>query len=139
MRQKGGAVFQAWMTEAQQAAMAAAFEGFGEEADAVTKAVNALGQTAMHLGMLGMQDKLGVALLQATPFLKMFGTVQLALEALDQAVVAKRIAAERGDTPHLRGKARNLRWYVRNVLPFAVAYAKVVQASDDTALDPEAV
>jgi alkylation response protein AidB-like acyl-CoA dehydrogenase len=139
MRQRGGAVFQGWMTEAQQTCMAAAFDGFGEEADAVTKAVNALGQTAMHLGMLGMQDRLGTALLQATPFLQMFGTVQLALEALDQAVAARRVIAERGPTKHLEGKARNLRWYVRNALPFAVAYAKVIQASDETALEEGAL
>ncbi len=136
LRQKGGAVFQAWMQEALAACMAAAFEGFGEEAEAVQKSVNALGQTAMTLGMLGMQDKLGAALLQATPFLKMFGTVQLALEALDQAVVAKRIIAERGETPHLRGKALNLKWYVRNVLPIATAYGKIIQGADETALDP---
>jgi hypothetical protein len=77
-----------------------------------------------------------LALVQAYPYLRLFGTVQLGVEALIQARVAARVIAEKGSTPHLAGKAANLRFYVRNLLPGATALAKAIQASDDSCLDP---
>ena len=65
----------------------------------------------------------------------LFGTIHLALEALQQARVAKRVIAERGETPHLKGKALNLRFFVANLLPQSIALAKAIQSSDDSCLD----
>lgn len=136
MRMKGGALFMEWMQDVQQDLTAATFEGFGEQADAVNKALNQLGQTAMHLGALGMQGKLDSAMLNAYPFLNMMGNVALAVEAVHQARVAKKLIAERGETPHLAGKLLNLDYYVRCVLPMATALGKSIQAGDSTPLDP---
>jgi hypothetical protein len=66
----------------------------------------------------------------------MMGTVALAVEAVAQARIAKKLIAERGETPHLVGKQLNLDWYVRNVLPHATAIGKAIQAGDETPLDP---
>jgi len=135
LRMKGGALFMEWMADAQNECKLAKEAGFAAEADAVEKAVMQLAQTSMHLGGLGAQGRLDLALAQAYPYLKLFGTIVLAVEALVQARVAARVIAERGETPHLVGKALNLKFYVRNLLPMAVAYAKAVQTSDDSALD----
>ncbi|MGB1274575.1 MAG: acyl-CoA dehydrogenase C-terminal domain-containing protein, partial [Nannocystaceae bacterium] len=69
------------------------------------------------------------------PFLRMFGYVLLAIEAADQAVVAKRISEERGETPELRAKLLGLDFYVKTILPQAIALAKSIQSSDATCLD----
>jgi hypothetical protein len=66
----------------------------------------------------------------------MFGTVLLGMEALEQAVVARRLAGERGDSPLYTGKLRNLEFYVTSLLPHAVALGKSIQSGDESCLDP---
>ncbi|MFT7519324.1 MAG: alkylation response protein AidB-like acyl-CoA dehydrogenase [Kiritimatiellia bacterium] len=135
LRMKGGALFMGWLQDAQKT-VAAASGDFSEEATAIGKALGHLGATAMHLGALGEQGKIEVVMAHATPFLNMMGHVCLALEALDQAVVAKRLIAERGENSHLAGKLLNVRYFTRNMLPNAIAAGKAIQSADDTCLDP---
>ena len=90
----------------------------------------------MHLAQVGMTSGIDSAMLQAVPFQRMLGTAVLALEALDQAAVAHRLIAANGETPHLAGKLLNLRFYVHNILPTAVALGKGIQSSDESCLDP---
>lgn len=136
MRIGSGALFMEWMQDVQKLLAKASKEGFESEADAIGKAVNALAASAMHLGGLGMQRRLDAAMVQAVPFLRTFGTIALAVEAVVQARVAQRLIAERGETELLVGKLLNLRFYVRNILPSAVATAKAIQTADETCLDP---
>jgi hypothetical protein len=89
----------------------------------------------MFLGELGSQGKIDHAMLHATPFLRMMGTVVLALESLDQARAAQAAIASSSATPLLRGKLANLRFYVHNVLPSATALGKGIQSDDGAALD----
>jgi len=135
LRMKGGALFTEWMQDAQQELKQAAQAGFADEAQAIGKTIEALGGAAMHLGGLAAQGALAPAMLQATPFLRMFGTVQLALECLQQATVAQRVISERGSSQHLAGKALNLRFYVHNILPQAIALGKAIRSNDDSCLD----
>jgi hypothetical protein len=123
-----------WMKDAMTECALGREDGFGDAAEQIEKAVNAVGASAMHIGALGGQGQLKTALVAATPFLRMLGTVQLALEAVTQARVAKRVIAERGSTPHLESKALNLAFYVAHVLPNAVALSKTVRSSDDSCL-----
>jgi alkylation response protein AidB-like acyl-CoA dehydrogenase len=136
LRIGNGALFMEWMNDANSECRLAKEAGFAAEAEAVEKAVGQLAQTTMHLGGLGAQGRLDLALVQAYPYLRMFGTVQLGVEALIQARVAARVIAASGSTPHLAGKALNLKFYVRNLLPAATALAKSIQGSDDSCLDP---
>lgn len=135
LRMKGGALFMAWMAEVQQDLAMAAFEGFGEQGEAINKSLNQVGSAAMHLGGLGMQGKLDGAMLMSLPFLNAMGNVVLAVEAMEQARVAKRLIAERGETPHLVGKLIILDYYVKNILPAATALCKQIQSGDESALD----
>ena len=134
LRQKGGMLLMQWIQD-NLASCAQHKEAFPTEVAALEKAINHVGQTAMHLGGLGAQGQLEATLLQATPFLEMFGTVELGLEALDQAVVAKRCIEERGESTFLKGKLLNLSFYTANLLPKAVALGKGIQNNDQSAMD----
>jgi hypothetical protein len=135
MRMKGGMVFMSWMQDGLAACEAARGEGLAAEAGAIDKALQQVGATAMFLGELGGQGKIDHAMLHATPFLRMMGTVVLALESLDQARAAKAAIAASSETPLLRGKLANIRFYVHNILPAATALGKGIQSDDGAALD----
>jgi alkylation response protein AidB-like acyl-CoA dehydrogenase len=135
MRAQGGALFMSWMTEAQSELAEAAKEGFGPQTEAIGKAVGQLGACAMHLGKLAGAGNIDGAFIHAVPLLQVFGTVLLALEALDQARVAKRLIAERGESPRLKAKLLGLDFYVAHLLPVATARAKTVQSGDESCLD----
>jgi len=135
MRMKGGALFMDWMQDANQEVGKAVEAGFAAEAEAVGKSIQALGAAAMHLAGVGGTGNVDGAMLQATPFQRMFGTVQLAIECLQQARIAKDVIAERGSTPHLASKALNLRFYVNHILPQAVALGKTIRSGDESCLD----
>ena len=136
MRMKGGQLFMEWLADARKDCAAAKAEGFETEAAQLEKAVGQVAATSMFLGQLGVTGKLEGAMLQATPFQEMMGTVHLGLEALDQARVAKKVIARDGESVFLKGKLANLTFYVHNVLPRAVALAKSIQTGDDTCLEP---
>ncbi len=136
MRAKNGGVFMAWMQEVQADLKAATDEGFDRQAAAVGKAVMQLGAAAMHLSKVAAAGGLEAAFYMAVPFQSAFGLVAMAVEAVDQARIAKRLLAERGESPLLAGKLLNLDFYVAHILPGAVAHAKTVQSGDKSALDP---
>jgi alkylation response protein AidB-like acyl-CoA dehydrogenase len=136
MRINSGALFMEWMADAQKELQEAGKEGFGAQAGAINRAIGQLGASAMHLGKLAGDRKIDVAFLQAVPFLKTFGCTLLAMEALDQARVAKKLIAAHGqERPLWVRKIAGLDFYVNHILPLAVAWAKTVQSGDESALD----
>ncbi len=136
MRINGGALFMEWMADAQVLLQESGKEGFGAQAGAIQRAIGQLGASAMHLGKLAGDRKINTAFLQAVPFLKTFGYVLLAMEALDQARVAKKLIAENGEEkPLWIRKVAGLDFYVNHLLPQAVAWAKTVQSNDESPLD----
>ncbi|MEM7154783.1 MAG: acyl-CoA dehydrogenase [Myxococcota bacterium] len=137
MRVDSGALFMEWMADAQAVLQAAGKEGFGDQCGAINRCIGQLGASAMHLGKLASDREIDTAFLQAVPFLKTFGYTLLAMEALDQARVAKKLIAEHGDKPLWRRKVLGLDFYVNHLLPQAVAWAKVVQSGDVSALDEQ--
>jgi hypothetical protein len=136
LRQGGGALFIEWMNAANETLEQAAAAGFTQPAEQLGKAVQSLAGSAMHIAGLGTARKVDAAMLQATPFLRMFGVVLLGMEALEQATVARRLAGERGDSPLLTGKQRNLEFYISSLLPQAIALGKGIQSGDESCLDP---
>jgi len=140
MRQGSGKLFMLWLDECNRELEAArATTVMNDEVSMIEKARDQLGQTAMHLGALGMQGNLRGAMLQGAPFLTMFGTVVLALHALWQARVAHEALSAGGpsedDARFYRGKLANLKFYARNVLPRATAIGKAIQNGDETCLE----
>ena len=142
MRAQGGMVFMMWMQTAQKDIAAAKSTGqLDAEADATNKAVGFLGAAAMHLGKLGSEGNLEGAMLQATPFLNLFGTVVLAVHTLDQATIAiqalKGDSVSESDRKFYKGKVLNAKWYAANNLPAAVAMSKAIQAGEYACMDPD--
>lgn len=136
MRINGGALFMEWMADAQMVLQEAGKEGFGAQAGAIQRAIGQLGASAMHLGKLAGDRKVDTAFLQAVPFLKTFGYTVLAMEALDQARVAKKLIAKHGEErPLWVRKVAGLDFYVNHLLPQGVAWAKTVQSGDESPLD----
>jgi hypothetical protein len=135
MRMKGGALFMEWMQDANTEVSKGGDAGFTDEAAAIGKAIQALGAAAMHIAGVGGTGNVDGAMLQATPFLRMFGVVQLALECLQQARVAKGLIDQGNTSSHLAGKALNLKFYVSNLLPQAVGLGKTIRSGDESCLD----
>jgi hypothetical protein len=135
MRMKGGAVFMTWMQDAMAAAAKGREAGFDAEAGAIEKAIQQVGATAMHLSGLGMQGNLQRAMLNASPFLRQMGLVVLAVESLEQAVVAKGVIASGSENKSAATKVFNLRFYVHNVLPEATAIGRGIASDDGAALE----
>jgi len=135
MQIQGGALFMQWMQEAQQEVAVGTEAGFANEAAALGKSIQQVGGAAMHLAGIAMQGNIEGAMQHATPFLHMFGTVLLGMEALAQAVTATRLIAEQGESDFLAGKLLNLKYYVGNILPQAVALGKGIQSNDASCLD----
>jgi len=135
MRIQGGALFMQWMQEAQEEIAAGTEAGFAEEAAILGKSIQSVGGAAMHLGGVAMQGSIEAAMQHATPFQRMFGTVLLGMEALHQAVAAKRLIDAQGESDFLAGKLLNLKFYVSNILPQAIALGKGIQSNDVSCLD----
>ena len=111
--------------------------GFTAEADQINKAMQNVAAAAMHIAGVAQSKNIDAAMLWAVTFQRAMGMVVLALECLDQAVAAKGVAAERGESAFLKGKVSNLRFFVAHLLPHAVADAKAIQSGDSSPLDEE--
>ena len=75
------------------------------------------------------------AMLYATPFQYMMGHACLAIEALEQAAIAK-AKIDAGETsPHMRGKLLNLDFFVATFLPEVIARSKSIQTGDESCMD----
>ncbi len=135
MRAQRGMVFMKWLAEANKdIARAKACAATASLAEEVEKSVAQLGATAMHLSQLA-QANLEGAMVQATPFLNLFGGVVLGVHALEQAVIAQEALDAGSKDPFYAGKLLNARYYVANHLPHAVSLAKSIQAGDTSCLD----
>jgi len=137
MRQGQGVLFMQWLQETNELLSKARDAGLGDAAGAFEKCRDALGAAAMSLAGTARKDIDG-AMVNATPFLNMFGVVELGLHALRQAITAK-AALDAGcsdsDVAFYKGKLLNLSFYVANSLPRAVALSKSIRAADASCMD----
>ena len=138
MRAQNGMVFMNWMNQTNAEIAAAKATGqFDDQCAAVQKAAGFLGAAAMHLGKLGMEGDVEGAMLQATPFMELFGIVVLGVHALEQARVGhERSKVNEADADFYRGKELNLKWYCATRLPKAIALSKAIQNGDESCMDP---
>ena len=134
LRMKGGMLLMEWIQDAQK--LCKDNEGsFPEACAAISKAVGHVGATAMHLGAVAAKGNLAGAMLYATPFQYMMGHACLAIEALEQAAIAK-AKIDAGETsPHMRGKLLNLDFFVATFLPEVIARSKSIQTGDESCMD----
>jgi alkylation response protein AidB-like acyl-CoA dehydrogenase len=139
MRSKGGMVFMAWMAETSAVLDQAKLTGkLDEVVGAMESARDALAGCAMHLGGLGMAGNTKGAMLQATPFLNMFGHVVLGREAVEQARIAvEKLESDLSDSErtYYKGKILNARFYASNVLPMVAAIGAGITSGDESCMD----
>lgn len=150
MRMKDGALFMTWLMDVN--AFVEAHKNHPRLAalvEQVDKGKNTLGDVAMSLGALGKED-INVALQGATPFLEMFGHVEVARLLTHQALIAdeklQALLSETGasledlvksneEARFLDAKIKTAQFFAANTLPHAVALAKSIKAGDRSALD----
>lgn len=149
MRMKGGAIFMGYLQDL--GAFVAANKGREEVAEvieALEGAQGALGQTAMWLSQTAPQD-IRLALLQATPYLEIFGDVMVGHLLAQQAVIAadalkekvgtvkptveQRLADE--DVKFYAGKIDVAEFFSAEVLRLVRSKAKVLASGTRSALD----
>lgn len=139
MRSKGGMIFMAWMAETSQVLDQAKETGkLNDVVSAMEKARDELASCAMHLGGLGMAGDAKGAMLQATPFLNMFGHVVLGREAVEQARIAvEKLEGDLSDTEKTfyKGKILNAQFYAHNVLPTVAALGAGITSGDNSCMD----
>lgn len=149
MRMKGGALFMGYLQDL--GGFIAKNKGNEDVADvleALEGAQGALGQTAMWLSQTAPQD-IKLALLQATPYLEIFGDVMVGQMLAEQAVIAaEALKAKIGSTKptveqcenddDLRfyyGKIEMARFFAAEVLRLVRSKAKAMTAGNRSALD----
>jgi hypothetical protein len=146
MRHKNGAAFMTWLGKVND--FVNAHKEHPRLADiigALEKGKNSLADAAMTLGGQAGTN-IETALHSATPFLELFGHVEVARLLVEQAVLADAKLAELGpdvdpqldESPDARfydGKVKTARFFASTVLPHATALAKSIKTADRSALD----
>lgn len=140
----GGILLMRYMQEINEILEAArARPGLSGEIGDVEKARDLLGATTFQLAGFGAAGDRAYPVLQATPYLNLFGTVVLAMELLKQATVADRALEAGGasladaDARFYRDKVRTARFYIKTVLPKARAFAKLIESGDRSPIEAE--
>lgn len=149
MRQKGGALF---MTYVQQlAGFLGTLDGhdaLGPVKEYLTAAQGALGEVAFWISSTARGDR-KLAMLQATPFLELFGDVMVGHQLAHQARVAsEKLTAKIGtatptveqqaadrDVAFYAGKIASARFFASEVLLYAPAKARAMTSGERAALD----
>jgi alkylation response protein AidB-like acyl-CoA dehydrogenase len=151
MRMKDGALVMNWLMEINQFIEAnKSHPVVGADVAALDKAKNALAETAMAFATQSASNP-DLALLGATPFLEMFGHVEVARLLIHQAIVAStklqavkpanaadtwvNDSAEGSDARFYDNKLKVAHFFANTMLPHVIASAKSVQAGDRSALD----
>ena len=136
-------------------AAAKAVEGLKDAAEQVEKALNKLGEVAMHMGATAMSPKVLNAFAFAHPFLEVTGDVILSWMLLWRAVVAapqleklaggfdpeaRRVAAEKNkNAAFYEGQIRSLEYFTHSILPITQGKMRAILATNGAAVEiPEA-
>ena len=116
-----GRVFMNFLSEIQKTiALARGMNGLEEIAVEVEKAVNSLGETAMHLGKSAMSPQFIVAFAFAFPFLEVMGDVIMAWMLLWRAALAKQkieAGAKSKDIEFYQGQLKTAEFFIHTILP----------------------
>ncbi len=112
-----------------------ALKGFAER---VEKAVNRLGEVALHLGQTAMSPKVLYAFAYAHPFLDVCGDVVLSWLHLWRATVAA-AALEKGakkkDTAFYEGQIKSAEFFIHTILPVTNGKMKAILETNGAAVD----
>jgi len=109
-------------------------KGYAEELE---KALNTLGEAAMHLGGKAMSEEVLAAFAHAYPFLEVSGDVAMAWMLLWRANVAseKLDKAKKKDKPFYEGQIKSLEFFLEYQLPVTMGKMEVIKRTGSSAVD----
>ena len=126
------------MGEIQQTmAQAQAIDGLKDHAARLEKALNRLGEVAMHLGATAMSPQVMTAFAFAHPFLEAAGDVVLAWMLLWRGVVAAQKlqdGAKKKDQAFYEGQLKSVQYFTQAILPITMGKMDAIMATSDAAI-----
>jgi len=136
-----GKVFMSFMGEVQQSIGRARELGtLVPIADKLEKALNRLGETALHLGKKGASPQFKTAFAHAFPFLEAMGDVIIAWMLLWRASVASEKlnnGAKKKDVSFYQGQVQTAKFFINTVLPVTLGQMTAIQDFDGSAIEIE--
>jgi hypothetical protein len=109
-------------------------------ADKVEKALNKLGEVALHLGQTAMSPKVMAAFAHAYPFMEVAGDVILAWQLLWRAAIAaQKLAngAKKKDAVFYEGQLKSAEFFTHCILPATLGKMDAILATNSAAVDIE--
>ncbi len=119
-------------------ARAKTFERLQELAGRLERAVNKLGEVALHLGQTVMSPKVLVAFAHAYPFMEVSGDVVAAWLLLWRATIAAAQLAEgakKKDVAFYEGQLKSAEFFIQSLLPVTMGKMDAVMTADGAAVD----
>ncbi|MBT4088632.1 MAG: acyl-CoA dehydrogenase, partial [Deltaproteobacteria bacterium] len=133
-----GQVFMSFMGEIlKTVAQAKEIDATKELAGKVEKAVNRMGEVAMHLGGIAMKGKIKPAMAHSLPYLHAMGDVIMAWMLLWRAVEAapKVEKAKKKDKAFYEGQVKTADFFINTLLYETLARFDSIQNTNEAALD----
>ncbi len=134
-----GQVFINFLGEIQKTiALARGKKGLEEIADEVEKALNRLGEVAMHLGKTAMSPQFNVAFAFAFPFLEVMGDVIMAWMLLWRAAIANQkleSGARKKDLDFYEGQLKTAEFFIHTILPATFGKMNAIVKSNGSAIE----
>lgn len=106
----------------------------------VEKALNKLGEVALHLGQTAMSPKVMTAFAHAYPFMEVAGDVILAWQLLWRATIASQKlgnGAKKKDIAFYEGQLKGAEFFVHTILPVSLGKMDAILDTNSAAVDIE--
>jgi alkylation response protein AidB-like acyl-CoA dehydrogenase len=119
-------------------AKAKEIEALQDYAARLEKALNRLGEVAMHLGATAMSPKVMSAFAFAHPFMDASGDVVVAWMLLWRAVIAAEKLegkAKKKDKPFYEGQLKSVEYFTQAVLPITMGKMDAIMATSEAAVE----
>jgi hypothetical protein len=134
-----GQVFINFLGEIQKTIeLARTTKGLEELSAEFEKAVNRLGEVALHLGKSDLSSKFKVAFAHAFPFLEVMGDVVLAWMLLWRAALAKQkldSGAKKKNVDFYEGQLKTAEFFVHTILPTTLGKMNSIIKSNGSAVE----
>ncbi|MDX2447898.1 MAG: acyl-CoA dehydrogenase [Desulfobacterales bacterium] len=136
---KKGKVFMEFLEKIQKTiAHARKHEILVPMADKLEKAMNTLGESALHLGQKAMSPEFKKAFAHAFPFLEVMGDVTMGWMLLWRAVVASEKlqgGAKKKDVRFYEGQVQTAKFFINGVLPVTLGKMASIKDLDGSAVE----
>jgi alkylation response protein AidB-like acyl-CoA dehydrogenase len=134
-----GRVFINFLGEIQKTiAMARETKGLEELTAEVERAVNRLGEVALHIGKSALSAKFKVAFAHAFPFMEVMGDVVMAWMLLWRAVLAKQKlddGVKKKDVDFYEGQLKTAEFFIHTILPATLGKMNSIVKSNGSAVE----